>query len=175
MVDDKSNIIIDNKDNNKDNNSNQNQKNIIQGMIIKHVGNATLTVPDGTEISTVGDIRIKEIIIPNTTLAYYILPDNAEFSKPLTLEISLNVPEGAGLKILYYDEQMKSWKSIPYVYDKNTSEITISITKSGYYAIKESDISTNENNKSIFSEITMVVKIVINAIVSLIKSRLNLA
>ncbi|WP_421077853.1 hypothetical protein Mjas_00525 [Methanothermococcus sp. Ax23] len=161
--------------NSKPNNNNPEQENIVYGTIIKHVGNATLIISDGTKISTVGDIQLKEVSLPNITLAYYISPNNAEFNKPLTLEISLDVPEGKELKILYYDEQMKSWKSIPYVYDKNNSKITIDVTKSGYYAIKEKDISENKNNNSIFSEIIMVVKIVIGGLIHLIKSKLGIA
>jgi hypothetical protein len=49
----------------------------------------------------------------------------------------------------------------------------MSITKSGYYAIKENEIL--ENNNSMFGEIVMVAKIVISTIIKLIISKLNLA
>ena len=156
------------------NKSNPESKNIVYGTVIKHVENATLIIPDGTKISTEGDIQIKKIVLPNTTLAYYISPNNAEFDKPLTLEISVDVPEGKELKILYYDEQMKSWKSIPYIYDKNNSKITIDISKSGYYVVKENDIPKNKSNNSIFGEIVMTVKIIIVAIINLIKSKFGI-
>ena len=165
---------IENTENNIQNNNNPEQEeNIIYGTVIKHIDNATLTISDGTKINTEGDVQIKKVELPNTTIAYYIAPKNAEFSKPLTLEISLNVPDNKELKILYYDEKLKSWKNIPYIYDKNNSEITMSITKSGYYAIKENEIL--ENNNSMFGEIVMVTKIVITTIIKLIISKLNLA
>ncbi|AEH07282.1 hypothetical protein [Methanothermococcus okinawensis] len=177
-TDNKNNINSNNNKNNniKENNTknSQNQGNIVYGTVINHVGNATLIISDGTKISKAGDIQIKEVSLPNITLAYYISPNNAEFNKPLILKISINIPKDKELKILYYDEQIKSWKSIPYVYDKNNSKITIDISKSGYYAIKEKNISKEKNNTSIFGEIAMVVKIVMNVIINLIKSKLGI-
>ena len=167
------NTTSENIENTENNNNPEQEENIIYGTVIKHIDNATLTISDGTKINTEGDVQIKKVELPNTTIAYYIAPKNAEFSKPLTLEISLNVPDNKELKILYYDEKLKSWKNIPYIYDKNNSEITMSITKSGYYAIKENEIL--ENNNSMFGEIVMVTKIVITTIIKLIISKLNLA
>lgn len=157
------------------NNPNDNSKeNIVEGTIIKHIGeNAMLIIQHGTKITKEGEIQIKEIPLPNTTLAYYIAPKDAEFSIPLTLKINMGAPENKELKILYYDDKSKSWKNIPYTIDEENN-IVLKVSRSGYYAIKETNTSENKDNNSIFSEITMIVKIVIGAIITLIKSKLNL-
>ncbi|MBW9223455.1 hypothetical protein KKP90_02515 [Methanothermococcus sp. SCGC AD-155-E23] len=111
------------------------RENIVYGRIIKNIGSAMLIIPEGTRVSTEGEISIKEVNIPNTTVAYYISPKNGEFSKPLILEIPYNLSQDKKITVLYYDEQLRRWVSIPYTYDGD--KITVKVAKSGYYAIKE--------------------------------------
>ncbi|UXM85411.1 hypothetical protein [Methanococcus aeolicus] len=134
--------------------------NIIYGTVIKKIGNASLIINDETEISTDGDISINKVELPNTTMAYLISPKDAEFSKPLILEIKIDATKDKILRMIYYDEQSKVWTTIPYTYNNDT--ITAKITKSGYYALKEE--TAVENNKSPIEQIISIVKIIINVI-----------
>jgi hypothetical protein len=136
-------------------------KNIVVGTMIFNVGNALLTANDGTEISTIGDIKIEEMEIPETSKAYVIYPEDSEFSIPLTLEIDV-FDLSDNLKVIYYDSK-KGWINTKYVLNDDT--ITLNVTKSGYYAIKETEVV--EENESIIDTIKgffNAVKIIINAI-----------
>ncbi|GAA0129030.1 hypothetical protein MMMIC1C10_14540 [Methanococcus maripaludis] len=136
-------------------------KNIVVGTMIFNVGNALLTANDGTEISTIGDIKIEEMEIPETALAYVIYPENSEFSIPLTLEIDVSNLSG-NLKAMYYDSE-KGWINKNYVLKDGV--MNINVTNSGYYAIKETE--TVEENESVIDTIKNffnAVKIIINAI-----------
>ncbi|MBA2851407.1 hypothetical protein HNP86_001560 [Methanococcus maripaludis] len=135
--------------------------NTVLGTMIFNVGNALLTANDGTKISTSGDIKIEEIELPETALAYVIYPEDSEFSIPLTLEIDVS-DLSDNLKVIYYDSK-KGWSNTKYVLDDDT--ITMNITKSGYYAVKETEVV--EENESIIDTIKGLfnaVKIIINAI-----------
>ncbi|MBA2858837.1 hypothetical protein HNP93_001538 [Methanococcus maripaludis] len=136
-------------------------ENTVLGTMIFNVGNALLTANDGTKISTSGDIKIEEIELPETALAYVIYPEDSEFSIPLTLEIDVS-DLSDNLKVIYYDSK-KGWSNTKYVLDDDT--ITMNITKSGYYAVKETEFV--EENESIIDTIKGLfnaVKIIINAI-----------
>ncbi|AXI24831.1 hypothetical protein CFE53_01095 [Methanofervidicoccus sp. A16] len=120
------------------------KENIVYGTVIKNIGNAILIIPNGTRVSTDGEISIKEVNIPNTTLAYYISPRNAKFSKPLILEIPYNLSQDKRITVLYYDRQLGRWINIPYTCDNNT--ITVKISKSGYYTVKEEYIEIEDKS-----------------------------
>lgn len=138
--------------------------NIVQGTMILNAGNALLTVNDGTEISTNGDIKIEEIQIPETALSYVIYPENTEFSDPLSLEIELSDVSG-NLKVIYYDSK-KGWINVPYNVEDNT--LKLDVTKSGYYAVKVTETTTEEKDSFIdtIKSVLNAVKIIINAIFS---------
>uniref|UniRef100_A9A6Y2 Uncharacterized protein n=1 Tax=Methanococcus maripaludis (strain C6 / ATCC BAA-1332) TaxID=444158 RepID=A9A6Y2_METM6 len=147
-----------NKDSNED--VSTEEKNIVLGTMIFNVGSAMLTVNDGTEISTIGDIKIEEMDIPETSMAYVIYPEDSEFSIPLTLEIDVS-ELSSNLKVIYYSE--KGWINTKYVLSDDT--ITVNVTKSGYYAVKE--METVEENESIIDtikEFFNAFKIIITAI-----------
>ncbi|MBW9220525.1 DUF4887 domain-containing protein [Methanothermococcus sp. SCGC AD-155-N22] len=129
------------------------KENVIYGTVIKNIGSAMLIIPDGTRISTDGEISIKEVNISNTTLAYYISPKNGEFSKPLILKIPYNISQNKRITVLYYDKNLKRWINIPYTCDNNT--ITVKILKSGYYAIKEEYIEIEDD--SIIDELYSII------------------
>ncbi|MFU8653408.1 hypothetical protein [Methanotorris formicicus] len=151
------------------NNNNSKQENIVYGTIIKHVGNATLIISDGTKISVVGDIQIKEVVLPNITLTYYITPENAEFKPPLTLKVKIKPSQNKEIKVLYYDNKLKSWKALSYTVDEK-SNIIIKINKSGYYAIKENEINVNENKKELLHiQIIGFIKAIVSVVINLIK------
>ncbi|MBA2853118.1 hypothetical protein HNP89_001075 [Methanococcus maripaludis] len=138
-----------------------NDKNTVLGTMIFNVGSAMLTVSDGTEISNAGNIKIEEMEIPETSRAYVIYPEDSEFSIPLTLEIDVS-ELSSNLKVIYYDSE-KGWINTKYVLDNDT--ITLNVTKSGYYAVKETEIV--EENESIIDTIKGLfnaVKIIITAI-----------
>jgi len=142
--------------------SSEDEKNTVLGTIIFNVGSALLTINDGTEISTGGDIEIEEIEIPETSMAYIIYPEDSEFSIPLTLEIDVSELSG-NLKVIYYDSE-KGWVNTKYVLSDDT--ITVNVTKSGYYAVKETE--TVEENDSIFDVIKGIlnaIKIILTAII----------
>jgi len=119
-----------------------NRENIIYSKTIKNIGSAILIIPEGTRISTEGEVSIKKVNIPNTTMAYYISPKNGEFSKPLILEIPYNLSQDKKIIALYYDEQLRRWVSIPYTYDGD--KIIVKVSRSGYYAIKEEYIGKGD-------------------------------
>jgi hypothetical protein len=136
-------------------------KNIVVGTMIFNVGNALLTANDGTEISNAGNIKIEEMEIPETSKAYVIYPEDSEFSIPLTLEIDVSELSD-NLKVIYYDSK-KGWINKNYVLKDGV--MNINVTKSGYYAVKETE--TVEENESIIDTIKgffNAVKIIINAI-----------
>ncbi|MBB6401719.1 hypothetical protein HNP92_001024 [Methanococcus maripaludis] len=136
-------------------------KNIVLGTMIFNVGSAILTVNDGTEISNAGNIKIEEMEIPETSMAYVIYPEDSEFSIPLTLEIDV-FELSDNLKVIYYDSK-KGWINTKYVLNDDT--ITLNVTKSGYYAIKETEVV--EENESIIDTIKgffNAFKIIITAI-----------
>lgn len=138
-----------------------NDNNIVAGTMIFNVGSAMLTVNDGTVVSTAGDIKIEEMEIPETSMAYVIYPEDSEFSIPLTLEIDVSELSG-NLKLIYYDSK-KGWINTKYVLNDDT--ITLNVTKSGYYAIKETEVV--EENESIIDTIKgffNAFKIIITAI-----------
>ncbi|ABR54097.1 conserved hypothetical protein [Methanococcus vannielii SB] len=123
-------------------------KNKVIGTILLNVGNALLTVNDGTVISTNGEIKIQEVKIPETALAYIIYPENAEFSSPLNLEVDVSLLS-SNLRVIYYDSN-KGWVNVPY--NKNGNIISLEVTKSGHYAIKELEI-VEEKKDSLFDKI----------------------
>jgi len=133
--------------------NNTKRENIIYGSVIKNIGSAILIIPNGTRVSVDGEISIREVNISNTTLAYYISPRNAKFSKPLILKIPYNLSQNKRITVLYYDRQMERWINIPYTCDNNT--ITVKISKSGYYAVKEECIEIK--NSSIIDELYSIV------------------
>ncbi|XRO75821.1 hypothetical protein ACO3TA_02890 [Methanocaldococcus sp. 28A] len=138
------------------------RENIIEGTIIKNIGkNAKLIIYDGTRVSKEGEIQIREITLPNVTLAYYISPKDAEFSIPLILKIKIEQPQNKEIKVLYYDDKLKSWISIPYIVDEENN-IVIKINKSGYYAIEEKEI--NVNKEPIYIQVIGLIKVIINLI-----------
>jgi hypothetical protein len=131
--------------------------------MIFNVGNALLTANDGTKISTSGDIKIEEIELLETALAYVIYPEDSEFSIPLTLEIDVS-DLSDNLKVIYYDSE-KGWINTKYVLSDDT--ITVNVTKSGYYAVKEMEVV--EENESIIDTIKGLFnafKIIITAILN---------
>ncbi|MBA2840762.1 hypothetical protein HNP87_001294 [Methanococcus maripaludis] len=141
--------------------STEEYKNIVVGTMIFNVGSAILTVNDGTEISNSGDIKIEEMEIPETSMAYVIYPEDSEFNIPLTLEIDV-FELSDNLKVIYYDSK-KGWINTKYVLNDDT--ITLNVTKSGYYAIKETEVV--EENESIIDTIKgffNAFKIIITAI-----------
>lgn len=151
----------DSETNGNSNEKSSDDENTVLGTMIFNVGNALLTANDGTKISTSGDIKIEEIELPETELAYVIYPEDSEFSIPLTLEIDVS-DISDNLKVIYYDSK-KGWSNTAYVLDDDT--ITMNITKSGYYAVKETEVV--EENESIIDTIKGLfnaVKIIINAI-----------
>ena len=123
------------------------ENNITYGTVIKNIGSAMLIIPNGTRISTNGEVSIKEVNISNTTLAYCISPRNAEFSKPLILKIPYNISQNKRITVLYYDTYLRRWVNIPYTCDNNT--ITVKISKPGYYAVKEEYIEIEEGSSII--------------------------
>ncbi|WP_459201904.1 hypothetical protein [Methanococcus sp. CF] len=138
------------------------EENIVSGTMIFNVGTALLTVSDGTEISTSGDIKIEEIELPETKLAYVIYPEDSEFSVPLTLEIDVSNLE-SNLKVIYYDSK-KGWVNTNYVLKDGT--ITLNVTKSGYYAVKETEIvEENDSILDIIKGILKAIKIILTAII----------
>jgi hypothetical protein len=142
--------------------STEEYNNIVVGTMIFNVGSAMLTVNDGTEISNAGDIKIEEMEIPETSMAYVIYPEDSEFSIPLTLEIDV-FELSDNLKVIYYDSK-KGWINTKYVLNDDT--ITLNVTKSGYYAVKETE--TVEENESIIDTIKgffNAFKIIITAII----------
>jgi len=146
------------------------EKNIIEGTIIKNIGEvAELIIQDGTEISTKGEIQIKEIALPNITLTYYITPEDAKFKPPLTLKVKIKPSQNKEIKVLYYDSKLKSWKSIAYTVDEE-GNIMIKIDRGGYYAIKENQIVIDKTTNSPFTQIVGILKIIVSVVVSLIKS-----
>jgi len=147
------------------------EKNIIEGTIIKNIGEvAKLIIQDGTEVSTKGDIQIKEIALPNITLTYYITPEDAKFKPPLTLKVKIKPSQNKEIKVLYYDSKLKSWKSIPYTVDED-GNIIIKIDRGGYYAIKENQIEINKNTTdSPFTQLIGILKIIVSVVINLIKS-----
>jgi len=82
-------------------------------------------------------------------VAYYVSPKKGEFSKPLILEIPYNLSQGKKITVLYYDEQLRRWVSIPYTYDGD--KITVKVSRAGYYAIKEEYME--KKNESILHEL----------------------
>jgi len=102
-------------------NTNDNLKekgNIIEGMIIKNIGETTrLIIQDGTRMSKEGEIQIREVTLPNVTLAYYISPKDAEFSIPLTLKVKI---EKSQIKKLITTDTIDNSKKI-----KNSNKIEI--------------------------------------------------
>ena len=147
------------------------EKNIIEGTIIENIGEvAELIIQDGTEISTEGEIQIKEIALPNITLTYYITPEDAKFKPPLTLRVKIKPSQNKEIKVLYYDSKLKSWKSIPYTVD-GEGNIIIKIDRGGYYAIKENQIEINKNTTdSPFTQLIGILKIIVSVVINLIKS-----
>jgi len=147
------------------------EKNIIEGTIIKNIGKvAELIIQDGTEVSTKGDIQIKEIALPNITLTYYITPEDAKFKPPLTLKVKIKPSQNKEIKVLYYDSKLKSWKSIPYTVD-GEGNIIIKIDRGGYYAIKENQIEIDKNTtNSPFTQLIGILKIIVSVVINLIKS-----
>jgi hypothetical protein len=140
--------------------SSEDEKTVL-GTMIFNVGSARLTVNDGTEISNAGNIKIEEMEIPETSKAYVIYPEDSEFSIPLTLEIDVSELSD-NLKVIYYDSK-KGWINTKYVLNDDT--ITLNVTKSGYYAVKET--KTVEENESIIDTIKGLFnafKIIITAI-----------
>ena len=148
---DNCNTSVNNTDNIKDIPDISKRDNIIHNTVVKNIGSAILIIPNGTRISRDGKISIREINIPNTTVAYYISPGNAEFSKPLILKIHYNISQDKRITVLYYDRYLKKWTNIPYTYDKNT--VIVKIPKSGYYAIKEEYV---EKNSSMIDELLSI-------------------
>ncbi|MBA2860479.1 hypothetical protein [Methanococcus maripaludis] len=158
--------LVENQTSSEDSSTTENlednsEDNLVSGTMIFNVGNALLTVNDGTEISTSGDLEIEEIKIPETALAYVIYPENSEFSIPLTLEIDVSNLSG-NLKAMYYDSE-KGWINKNYILKDGV--MNINVTNSGYYAIKETE--TVEENESVIDKIKNLfnaVKIIINAV-----------
>ncbi len=146
-------------------------KNIILGTIIKNINNtAKLIIKNGTEISVKGNIEIKKVDLPNTTLAYCISPQDAKFNPPLILKVNIKPSQNKEIITLYYDNNLKSWVSIPYTTD-NDGNINIKINNGGYYAIieKNVDIETDDQTKLSITEGIEFLKIVISVIVGYIK------
>jgi hypothetical protein len=154
---------VETSENSNEDVSTEEYKNIVVGTMIFNVGNALLTANDGTKISTSGDIKIEEIELLETALAYVIYPEDSEFSIPLTLEIDVS-DLSDNLKVIYYDSE-KGWINTKYVLSDDT--ITVNVTKSGYYAVKEMEVV--EENESIIDTIKGLFnafKIIITAILN---------
>ena len=55
--------------------------------------------------------------------------------------------------VLYYDERLRRWVSILYIYNGDT--IIVKVSKSGYYAIKEEYIETE--NSCVIDELYSII------------------
>jgi len=146
-----------------------NRENVVYGTVIKNIGGTLLVIPEGIVVNTDEEISIKEISIPNTTVAYYISPRNVEFNKPLTLKIPYNISEGKKITVLYYDEHLKRWINIPYNYDGGT--VTVKVSRSGYYAVKEENIEKMDKNivEELYSTLELF-KVVINLLLNYLQN-----
>jgi len=155
---------VDESENSENLNENSlNEKNVVAGTMIFNAGGALLTVNDGTEITTNGDIIIEELNLPETAKAYIIYPENAEFSIPLELEIDVTSLT-SNFKVIYYDTN-RGWINVPYTLED--SSIHVKITKSGYYAVKETEtINENESLFDVIKGVLNAIKIIINAILN---------